>query len=186
MAEEIEFTEVESGNSGPETGLPVPEETEAEYEPGEMVHVYLVFDEETSIEEGIRLVEQQVLSGSKLDVRREDTTGNAVVAVMTREQQQQAEKLPEVESAEIDEAAELQETSGTETNGSLPDTTEIITDTTKIEEATEMDNTEATMQKPDQKPIEQADSRGYGGLVVVAVLVLAVVAVFLGRRKKRS
>ena len=108
MADQVPFEEVEWNNSGaPESGWEVKEQGNAPYEPGEEVHVYIVFAPGTSIEEGIALIEREVLESGTLDVSRRDTAGNAVAAIMTYEQQQKTKELSQIISAEISAAAEL-------------------------------------------------------------------------------
>lgn len=68
-------------------------------------HVYIVFSEETSIDNGIKLIEQQVLGGKKLDVSRIDEKGHAVVAVVSSFDRRQIRSLPEVDRVKVQQPA---------------------------------------------------------------------------------
>ena len=57
-------------------------------------HIYIVFSEEISIEDGIRTIESEVLSGDALRVTRFDVTGHAAVAIVTPSQRKHIEDLP--------------------------------------------------------------------------------------------
>ncbi len=70
-------------------------------------HVYIVFSEEISIENGIEIIKQQVLSGAEPDIRRIDDAGHAAVLVVTTSQRQQIETLDEVVKVKINEAADV-------------------------------------------------------------------------------
>ncbi len=74
-------------------------------------HVYIVFAEGTSIEDGVALIEKEILGGSALEVRREDTTGNAVVAIVTSSQRQQIEELSIVTRVKVNEAEDTKKNS---------------------------------------------------------------------------
>lgn len=68
-------------------------------------HVYVVFSENISIENGIKLIEDSVLGGEKLDVTRQDETGHAIVCIVNSAQREAIEKLSEVERVKVETAA---------------------------------------------------------------------------------
>ncbi len=65
-------------------------------------HVYIVFDKELSIEDGIAGIEQDVLGGRKLEVTRRDVRGNAVVAIITADERMAVKKLDIVSRIKVD------------------------------------------------------------------------------------
>ena len=72
-------------------------------------HVYVTFNDGVSIEDGIVAIENTVLEGQSLEVTRKDTSGNAVVIVVTTSQRKQIEKLEIVKKVKVNEAANLTE-----------------------------------------------------------------------------
>ena len=68
-----------------------------------ILHVYIVFDADTSIDAGVAAIEEKVLEGNSLEVTRKDATGNAVVAIVTEKQRKAIAELDEVKSVKINE-----------------------------------------------------------------------------------
>ena len=67
-------------------------------------HIYIIFSEDISIEEGIESIEREVLSGDVLRVSRFDVRGHAAVAIVSLSQTRQIERLPEVRRVKVMEA----------------------------------------------------------------------------------
>lgn len=131
MAEQIGFEEVESGNSNAaELRNEVTETTENTSGQKSEIHSYLVFADTISIEDGVEQIRQKLPDGAGLKVEREDTGGNAIVVILTKEQYDQALKLPEVKSITVMEEAEL-------TTDALPE------DTPEESESIEAENSES-------------------------------------------
>ncbi len=106
--EKVEFEEVEGFDvpgalNGEEVELPVNRGEDS----SDLVteHIYVVFSENITIENGIKLIEDSVLSGEKLDVRRQDETGHAIVCVVNSAQRAAIEKLSEVTRVKVESAA---------------------------------------------------------------------------------
>ena len=57
------------------------------------LHIYIVFSEEISIEDGIKTIESTVLSGDALEVSRSDEAGHAIVAIVSPSRKKQIEDL---------------------------------------------------------------------------------------------
>ncbi len=68
-------------------------------------HIYIIFSESISIKKGIKAIEDKVLSGKRLDIRRQDETGHGIVAVVSRGERIEIEKLSEVAGLKIEKAA---------------------------------------------------------------------------------
>ncbi|WP_408070510.1 hypothetical protein [Butyrivibrio sp. JL13D10] len=68
-------------------------------------HVYVVFSENITIENGIKLIEDNVLSGEKLEVTRQDETGHAIVCVVNTAERRSIEQLTEVERVKVETTA---------------------------------------------------------------------------------
>ena len=81
-------------------------------EHGTQLHVYIVFEDGVSIEDGIKAIENTVLDGEELEVVRKDTTGNAVVAIVTSAQNNEIEQMQEVKTVKINEAVDTTVTTG--------------------------------------------------------------------------
>lgn len=79
---------------------------------GTQLHVYIVFEDGVSIEDGIKAIENTVLDGEELEVVRKDTTGNAVVAIVTSAQNNEIEQMQEVKTVKINEAVDTTVTTG--------------------------------------------------------------------------
>ena len=67
-------------------------------------HIYIVFSEEISIEDGIGTIESEALSGDALRVTRFDVTGHAAVAIVTPSQRKFIEDLPIIKRVKVMEA----------------------------------------------------------------------------------
>lgn len=78
------------------------------YTDDQEVHVYIVFADGVSIDEGISAVESGALNGGSLNVLRRDDSGHAVAAVMTYAQEQKAESLRQVDSVKIETEKQTQ------------------------------------------------------------------------------
>ena len=68
-------------------------------------HVYIVFDKETTIEDGIAQIEQAVMGNRPLEVSRKDAKGNAVVAIITTQERNAIKKLDFVTRIKVEEPA---------------------------------------------------------------------------------
>ena len=66
------------------------------------VRAYVVFAENITIENGIKLVETEVLGGESLDVSRIDEKGHAVVLRISGEYTDAIRKLPEVTRVKLE------------------------------------------------------------------------------------
>lgn len=64
-------------------------------------HVYIVFSNEISIEQGIETIENEVLSGDVLRVARFDVRGHAAVAIVSSSQIHDIEDLPIVKKVRV-------------------------------------------------------------------------------------
>lgn len=67
-------------------------------------HIYIVFSEDISIENGIETIESRVLSGDVLEVSRFDVRGHAAVAIVSTSQIKKIEELPIVKRVKVMEA----------------------------------------------------------------------------------
>ena len=66
---------------------------------------YVVFAENITIENGIRLVETKVLCGESLDVSRIDEKGHAIVVRISAALVDAVKKLPEVTRVKLEQPA---------------------------------------------------------------------------------
>ena len=69
------------------------------------VRAYVVFAENITIENGVKIVETRVLNGEGLDVSRIDEKGHAVVLRISGEYTDAIKKLPEVVRVKIEQPA---------------------------------------------------------------------------------
>ena len=65
-------------------------------------HVYIVFEKDIAIEDGIAQIEQAVLGGRTLEVSRKDLKGNAVVAIVTAQERADIKKLDIVSRIKVE------------------------------------------------------------------------------------
>ena len=196
MAEQIPFTEVGSEGSGvPENAKEYTEVMEAPYEPEENVHVYITFLPEITPEDGISVIEQEILAGNSLQIERVDTAGNAVVAIMTYEEQQKAGELPQVASIKIMEAAEQhQDTSiGQEKESAREE--EVSESEEKVPEPeTEYSGTIQGAKSPEETATEASTAEQYenhsrekqSGFGMLVILIAALLFLLAGFRKIRK
>ena len=170
MAEQIDLQEVDSGHGGAAGRFgEVPQsETESSGMQEEM-HVYIVFQPEVSIEEGIESIEQNVLDGAALFVSRRDVSGNAIVAIVTDRQQEQISKLAEVLSAEEDQKVELHSTEVEETE--VKQTEEIDTETEEIESLMK----DADFENTNGNSTSYMGSGSYILMIIPAIIVILVI-----------
>lgn len=182
MANQIRFEEVESGNSGAaESRNEVIETTEKISEQKSEIHSYLVFSDSISVEDGIKLIRQEVSDGDDLKIEREDTGGNAVVVILKKEQYDQAAKLPEVKSITAMEEAELttdalpkdtpEESESIEVGNSESGT--VMTEETVTEyEMTTESGTESTLDV-------QNDFTGSNRMTILAITIVVICVIVL-------
>ncbi len=182
MANQIRFEEVESGNSSAaESRNEVIETTEKISEQKSEIHSYLVFSDSISIEDGIKLIRQEVSDGDDLKIEREDTGGNAVVVILKKEQYDQAAKLPEVKSITAMEEAEL-------TTDALPK------DTPEESESIEAENSESLTVMTEEAVTEyemttesgtestldvQNDFTGSNRMTILAITIVVICVIVL-------
>jgi hypothetical protein len=192
MSEKVEFTEVETGNGKePENGILIPETENGAS--NETVHAYVVFEEGLSVEDGISLIEQQVLSGGELTVERKDTAGNAVEVILTEQQLGEIKELPGVTFTEIHKAAEPQESSVQEKD-TPAETEEIKTEESDIKTKEPHSNTKKEEQDTSEvygetevqseKPVEKNTMSGIW--LGLAVIFLAVAAMLFWKKQRKG
>lgn len=70
-------------------------------------HIYVVFSDGISIENGIKAIEDKALAGQKLDIRIKDEFENSISIVVSSEHINIIGQLPEVKSVKVEEAAVL-------------------------------------------------------------------------------
>ncbi|WP_026491972.1 hypothetical protein [Butyrivibrio sp. XPD2002] len=101
--EKVEGFDVPGALQGEKVELP----SDLEGDSSDLVteHIYIIFSKNISIENGIKLIEDEVLSGEKLDVRRQDESGHAIVCVVNSAQRKAIENLADVERVKVQEAA---------------------------------------------------------------------------------
>jgi hypothetical protein len=101
--EKVEGFDVPEALQGEKVELP----SDLEGDSSDLVteHIYIIFSKNISIENGIKLIEDEVLSGEKLDVRRQDESGHAIVCVVNSAQRKAIENLADVERVKVQEAA---------------------------------------------------------------------------------
>lgn len=75
--------------------------------------VYITFTEETTIDQGIELIETQIFEGKSFKVTRRDETGNAIVARITAGDADAISKLPQVSLVKVETEAKLTAASDT-------------------------------------------------------------------------
>ncbi|MDY5882265.1 MAG: hypothetical protein SPJ65_02925 [Roseburia sp.] len=182
MANQIRFEEVESGNSSAaESRNEVIETTEKISEQKSEIHSYLVFSDSISIEDGIKLIRQEVSDGDDLKIEREDTGGNAIVVILKKEQYDQAAKLSEVKSITAMEEAEL-------TTDALPK------DTPEESESIEAENSESLTVMTEEAVTEyemttesgtestldvQNDFTGSNRMTILAITIVVICVIVL-------
>lgn len=183
MADQVPFEEVEWNNSGaPESRWEVDEQEDAPYEPGDEVHVYIVFAPDISIEEGTELIEREVLKGRTLNIQRKDTAGNAAAAIMTYEQQQRTAELSQIVSAEISEALEPHNSTQEEQEPKLPGMQEKA-QTADISRAKQ--DTETTEGVTGEAAGRQAGVHTTAANLGRGIIIIAAVLVFLWTAYRR-
>lgn len=64
-------------------------------------HIYIVFSEEITIEDGIETIEGSALAGDVLQVSRFDVIGHAAVAIVSTFQRKKIEELPIVKKVKV-------------------------------------------------------------------------------------
>lgn len=191
MANQIRFEEVESGNSSAaESRNEVIETTEKISEQKSEIHSYLVFSDSISIEDGIKLIRQEVSDGDALKIEREDTGGNAIVVILKKEQYDQAAKLPEVKSITAMEEAELttdalpkdtpEESESIEVGNSESGT--VMTEETVTEyEMTTESSTESTLDV--QKNFTGSNRMTIRAITIVVICVIVLI-VYMQQKKR--
>ncbi|SFN51451.1 hypothetical protein SAMN04487831_101503 [Pseudobutyrivibrio sp. UC1225] len=97
-----------------------------------VVHAYIVFTNDISIDEGIGTIEEKVCNGQTLKVTRRDDSGNAVVAVISQAEAKSIEQLSQVSSVKIDTGVET-----TNTDKKKDATNETVETENKTEEKTD-------------------------------------------------
>lgn len=187
MAEQIGFEEVESGNSNAaESRNEVTETLENTSEQSSEIHSYLVFADTISIEDGIEQIRQELPDGAGLKVEREDTGGNAIVVILTREQYERASELPEVKSVTAMEEAEL-------TTDALPEDTPEESESIEAEDsesetaATEYETTEYGMTTDSTLDV-QKDFTGNNiktiRIITIVVICVVLLIVYMQQKKR--
>ncbi len=171
-----------------------------------ILHVYIVFDADTSIDAGVAAIEEKVLEGNSLEVTRKDATGNAVVAIVTEKQRKAIAELEEVKSVKINEEEGTLSGEGAATDASEVATAEEtnVSDTTGESKNSDSEATAATTESSTQNEYadgestasnatteasvqQTSDSKTVGTTPIIAgsivVLILAIlVAYFVGKK----
>ena len=75
--------------------------------------VYITFTEETTIDQGIELIETQIFDGKSFKVTRRDEAGNAIVARITATDADAISKLHQVSLVKVETEAKLTAASDT-------------------------------------------------------------------------
>ena len=171
-----------------------------------ILHVYIVFDADTSIDAGVAAIEEKVLEGNSLEVTRKDATGNAVVAIVTEKQRKAIAELDEVKSVKINEEEGTLSGEGATTDASEAATAEEtnVSDTTGESKNSDSEATAAATESSTQKEYadgestasnatteasvqQTSDNKTVGTTPIIAgsivVLILAIlVAYFIGKK----
>ena len=194
LMQKVEFTEVETeslinnliqqteGNetvNREELGI-----TEG-YSEDSVLHVYIVFKDQVTIQQGIDLIQTQVCKDG-LQVSREDKGGNAIVAIVSGKELKEIEKLDEVSSIKIDTGAETQES--TTEQDSIDSTVETEETVKEEKEGTKEETTEQTAEETKDQTTETVstvsddilDTENKTGYVPIVTAVLLGVAILLG------
>ena len=165
-------------------------------------HIYVVFSDDISIENGIELIEDEVLSGEELDVRRQDESGHAIVCVVSSSQRAAISKkdyvlmvkvegaaVPttenEEDSSESDESTDAQEPEAgddAEAEVTLEDTS-TASEVSGDEGESEIAGEASSVVSDDHVPAKN-DISSFNGITIAAVLVLAAVCIAFFLRKK--
>lgn len=115
---QVEFTEVESDSlinnliqQNDENNIINKEELGQKEDSSvtESQHVYIVFTDGVSIDQGIEIIENKICQGQRLQVTRRDENGNAIVAIVSSADTKSIENLDEVSLVKIDRGAEKTE-----------------------------------------------------------------------------
>lgn len=85
-------------------------ENESKNSSNETSHIYISFQKNISLDEGISLIENQILEGQTLNVSRRDETGNAVVAIIDSSYVNSIKQLSQVSFVKIDSGAQVNST----------------------------------------------------------------------------
>ena len=171
-----------------------------------ILHVYIVFDADTSIDAGVAAIEEKALEGNSLEVTRKDATGNAVVAIVTEKQRKAIAELDEVKSVKINEEEGTLSGEGAATDASEAATAEEtnVSDTTGESKNSDSEATAAATESSTQKEYadgestasnatteasvqQTSDNKTVGTTPIIAgsivVLILAIlVAYFIGKK----
>lgn len=176
-------------------------------EPGD-AHVYIAFQKEVSIDDGISTIQQQVLQGQTLDVKRRDDAGNAVVAVISNQDIKAIEALDCTSFVKIDKGANItqsQEQAVEEKQNDSTQTTEAASndDSEAADEALEDDESTTDVEQEQNQPdadqqetidthtetqqtnIDTNTKKNGSPLIFMGVLIIAVVVAVLIIRKNR-
>ena len=152
-------------------------------------HIYVVFSDDISIENGIELIEDEVLSGEELDVRRQDESGHAIVCVVNSKQRAAISKKDYVLRVKVEGAAvpmtENSEGDASETDESTEaEEPEAVESAEAVESTEAEESTEASSVVSDDHVPAQNDISSFNGITIAAVLVLAAVCIAFFLRKK--
>ena len=211
----VEFTEVESESlisniiqkQDEDTSLKEEElSRKADQSEESSQHVYIVFADGVTIDQGIEAVESKVCKGQSLQVTRRDEKGNAIVAIVASEETKAIEQLEEVSKVKIDKGAELTDSTEITSQQSAQETTaqadEKKTSSNQEKgEETELDSeSEAELNSDITEDItgtnsevtaeirDNIDTNTKPGYLPIAIIVILGVVILLGivfRKSKR-
>ena len=111
----VEFTEVESDSlisniiqqQDGDTSLTKEElNRNTDQSEGSSQHVYIVFTDGVTIDQGIEAIESKACQGQSIQVTRRDEEGNAIVAIVSSKDTKAIEQLDEVSKVKVDKGAE--------------------------------------------------------------------------------
>jgi len=176
-------------------------------------HIYIVFSDDVTIQEGITAIEEQVLSGESLDVSREDESGHAVVAIVTKDQRIEIEQLNVVKRVKVNEAAEVKESGDSSSNASKStsiqqedesdvkvsaETTESSTENSAVQNSSAYSTSEVSAEYiQEENTSTSASTMAYGDgtdngnsnsttpifAIGIVVIIIAILIVLLARKK---
>ncbi|SDH29843.1 hypothetical protein SAMN05421493_101180 [Pseudobutyrivibrio sp. 49] len=150
-----------------------------------IVHVYIVFTDGVSIDQGIGIIEETICNDTSLQVSRRDEGSNAIVAVVSGSEAKSIEKLDEVSFIKIDTGAQ-KTTESNNTNNTTNNTTIEETETTSaelsevIEEENELEKTEEIEEAEETLSSSEVQENNLDTNVKTVSPVPIFVAVILG------
>lgn len=194
MAEQIEFEEVESGNSG--ASEDARENTQFSEEVGnekEWIHCYVVFSEEISLEDGEKLISEKVLGGKEINLQRRDESGHAIVVILNRTDYEKALELSQVQSIQVMQEAELMTSDSSEMEESISTETDAYEEEVRESDTQIFSNEYETETLTTEVGTEYTidEQRSFLGnhvkgirLTIIVVIILIVTIVFIQQKRR--